>query len=319
MPGIDWEDFKFMQAIARAGSVRGAGELLQVHGSTVARHLEQLERRVGTRLFARTRRGMEITAAGAEVIEVLDRVADELEQVEQRLRLRGPRLDGSVVLALPALLASHLIVPYLDELLRQADIRLSLRTGPALEALQGGEADLALLLTDDPPQDLVGRPLGAVMATAYATPGVVEALTAGHSVPWIGPADPGSLSARARKRYYAHLAQGLEVDDSQVRLAVLVAGLGIGLLPCLLGDDGPTLQRVPGMEPLVAGEAWLFFRPESRGIAVIQSVTAFLQNLFERYRERLEGRAAGGDPPAGAGAGTTRRARNGKNRNGKNQ
>lgn len=307
MQGIDWDDFKFMQAIARAGSVRGAGEILRVHGSTVARHLEQLESRVGTRLFARTRRGMEITAAGAEVIEVLDRVADELEQVEQRLRIRGPRLDGSVALALPQMLASHLVIPHLEELLRQADIRLALRTGPALEALQRGEADLALLMTDDPPQDLIGRPLGAIMATAYATAEVVDAISAGQAVPWIGPADPGSLSARARKRYFASLTQGIEIDDPQVRLAAVEAGLGTGLLPCLLADPRPALHRAPGMEPLVAGEAWLFFRPESRGIAVIQTVSAFLQSLFERNRERLDGSTD--RPPPAQSAEPARRVR----------
>lgn len=294
---IDWDDFKFVQAVARAGSVRGAGELLRVHGSTVARHLDQLERRVGQRLFARTRRGMEITPAGAEVIEVLDRVAGELEQVERRLRSRGPRLDGHVGLAFSPVLGGHLVVPHLGDLLGQTGINVTLSAAPPLAALQAGAVDLALLVTDDPPGDLIGRPLGAVMCCAYGSAACLRRLDRGEPVNWVGQSDPESLSVRVHAQHFAALPPALDIEDVGLRMAALKAGLGIGLLPCLVADHVPELRRAGAMQPLVAGEAWLFFRPESRGVPVLQAVSSFLRNLFDRHRDRLEGRVAA--PPTG--------------------
>lgn len=281
---MDWDDFKFVQAVARTGSVRGAGELLRVHGSTVVRRLDQLERRLGTRLFVRTPGGMEITPAGAEVIGALDRVAGELEQVEHRLSARGRGPMGPVVLAVDAALAAEFLLPQLPSLFEaHADLHLVLAVCQALEKLQRGEADMVLMVTDDPPGDLIGRPLGAVMVCAY------EAI-AGRSVPrWIGSTDPESLSARLRARHFSDLPPGLVVEDQLLCSRALEAGLGVGLLPCYLGDAHPYLVRAGDMEPVAEGQVWLFTRPDSRGLSKIRVLSKFLQNLFAGHHSRLGG------------------------------
>ncbi|MEQ8859520.1 MAG: LysR family transcriptional regulator [Pseudomonadales bacterium] len=284
---MDWDDFKFVQAVAQTGSVRAAGERLQVHGSTVARHLDQLEQRLGIRLFARTPRGMQITAAGAEVIDALDRVAAELEMVERSLRARGPAVAGPVVLAATPALSAELVVPQLGDLYREhPDLNLRVITEPPLEALQRGVADMALCLSDDPPDDLVGRPLGRIMACAYAATGHRP----GDGGRWIGSADPASPSARVRLQHFPDLAPGTVVDDPALRAVALGAGLGVGLLPCYLGDVRPGLVRVGAADPVLQGEAWLFTRQDSRGVPRIQVLSAFLQSLFLQQRPRLEGR-----------------------------
>ena len=301
---MDWDDFKYVQAVAQTGSVRRAGELLNVHGSTVARHLDHLERRVGTRLFARTPQGMEITASGAQVIEVLDRVASELDQVERSLKSRGPLLTGPVALAAPATLAGDLVIPMLEELYRDhPEIELALPTGRALDVLQRGEADLALWMTDDPPEDLIGRPLATVMACAYGAPVYLRALEDGaRQGCWVGSAEAASLSERLRVRHFPELPLGLRLDDLMLRAAALEAGLGIGMLPCHLGDGRVRLTRAGPMEPVREGEVWLFTRPEARGVKRIQAVSAFLQDLFARHRPRLEGKRADEQARAPRGA-----------------
>lgn len=289
---MDWDDFKFVQAVAQTGSVRGAGELLKVHGSTVARRLDHLERRVGTRLFARTARGMQITAAGAQIIELLDRVAAELDQVERSLKARTAEVTGPVSLATPPGLAGELVIPHLDELYREhPDIELALWSGPALERLQQGQADLALWMTDDPPEDLIGRPLATVMGCAYATHSYLLALENGSvdQGRWVGSADPSSLSARVRMRHFPNLALGLRLEDVMLVVQALEAGLGIGLLPCHLGESSPNLVRAGEMRPIRVGEVWLFSRPEARGVPRIQAVSGFLQELFVEHRLLLEG------------------------------
>ena len=77
-------------------------------------------------------------------------------------------------------LARELLTPVLGRLLDDdPELDLALTSDPALALLQRGEADMALWLTDDPPEDLIGRPLGQVMACAYATPEYVAGTAAG--------------------------------------------------------------------------------------------------------------------------------------------
>lgn len=288
---MDWDDFKFVQAVARSGSVRGAGELLRVHGSTVVRRLDQLERRLGTRLFVRTPGGMEITPAGAEVIEALDRVAGELEQVERRLSVRGSAPMGPVVLAVDAALAAEFLVPQLPAMFdAHADLHLVLAVSQALEKLQRGAADMVLMVTDNPPGDLIGRPLGPVMVCAYQA-------TAGRrsAVPrWIGSTETESLSAHFRAEHFPDLPVGLVIEDQLLCSHALATGLGVGLLPCYLGDAHPHLVRAGTMEPVAQGQVWLFTRPDSRGLPNMRVVSTFLQNLFTGQRNRLSG---AGQPP----------------------
>lgn len=294
---LDWNDFKFVHAVVRTGSVRAAGELLRVHGSTVARHIDRLEDRMGTRLFARTSRGMEMTASAAEVVGMLDRAATELERVERELFLRRPGEDAPVTLAAPATLLGDLVIPWLPAFARQhPDVAIALTAAPALERLALGEAELALAVTDDPPEDLVGRPLGPLMVCAYAAPDCLAALASGAAVRWIGGGDPAGPAAVLRTRHFAELGPGLELEDPGLRAAALEAGLGIGVLPCHLGDPRSGLRRAVPAEPVRAGEVWLFSRAESRGVTRIQTVSGFLQERFARHRARLEGgTAAAGD------------------------
>src|SRR5688500_170580 len=61
---FDWDDARFFLAIARAGSVSGAGRNLRVQQSTVSRRLAGLEETLGARLFERTPDGYILTPAG---------------------------------------------------------------------------------------------------------------------------------------------------------------------------------------------------------------------------------------------------------------
>jgi DNA-binding transcriptional LysR family regulator len=285
---MDWDDFRYLRAVAQTGSVRSAGQLLCVHGSTVARRLAQLEQRLGAKLFARTAQGMELTPVAAGVLDKLQQVAAELEQVERSLQ-RDSAAPEPVRLALPRDLALRLVIPNLPDLYgHHPDLEVALQMGSAIQQLQEASADVAVCLTDDPPQDLVGRRLGSVMACPYAVPACLSRLDAPASGPcWVGPDHPGSLSATVRARYFPRLRQGLRLEDADLSAAALLAGLGVGLLPCHIGDSLDGLVRAG--EPVRAGEVWLLTRPESRGDSRIHSLSAFLQEVFVRARRALEG------------------------------
>ena len=75
---IDWDDFRFVLAIVRGGSVSAAAKQLSVDHATVIRRVDRLERHLSAKLFDRRKTGYLLTEAG-------QRVADSAEAMESTI------------------------------------------------------------------------------------------------------------------------------------------------------------------------------------------------------------------------------------------
>src|SRR6185437_3779462 len=57
----DWNDFRLLTAVLRAGSLTKAARSLGLSQATVSRQMDKLERNVGVRLLERSTSGAELT------------------------------------------------------------------------------------------------------------------------------------------------------------------------------------------------------------------------------------------------------------------
>src|ERR1044072_520130 len=81
---LSWDDFRFVKAIADSRSLAGAATSLGVNHSTVFRRLGQIERQLGSRLFERGRAGYALTPSGEEMVELAERVGDDITSFERK-------------------------------------------------------------------------------------------------------------------------------------------------------------------------------------------------------------------------------------------
>ena len=295
-PMSDWDDYRFFAAVARIGSVRGAAERLGVNASTVTRRLDALEDRLGVMLFTRSQRGLRLTPEGAQVVTRVDAIGDALGDIEAELKGRDQRLEGRIRLAVPDVLAVHFLLedlaPFLE---RYPGIDLELIPGYQNLDLNRAEADVAIRATADPPEGMVGRPLGRVALAAYGS----KRYVADHAVmvdlagaAWIDWAQRGEVMKRyedMRERYFPGVRVQLCCDQVMMQHAALRAHLGLGILPCMLGDDDDTLLRLPQMPPQVGPDLWLLMHPDLRGVKRVQEFCAFVVEVFERRAGQLLG------------------------------
>jgi len=70
---IDWDDVRYLLAVARESSVRAAPERLEVNHSTVLRRVAQLEERLGAQMFEKLPSGYRLTDAGRRTLNLLSR------------------------------------------------------------------------------------------------------------------------------------------------------------------------------------------------------------------------------------------------------
>src|SRR3954464_2588352 len=75
---LSWDDFRFVKAIADTRTLAGAAAELGVNHSTVFRRLAQIEARLGSRLFERSRSAYALTPCGEEMVRLAERMGEDI-------------------------------------------------------------------------------------------------------------------------------------------------------------------------------------------------------------------------------------------------
>jgi len=301
---MNWDDFRYFAAVARAGSVRGAAGELQVNPSTVTRRLEALESRLGVSLFLRTNAGLQITAEGADVAQQIDALGEQLSQLDAQLQGLNQRLAGKIRLAVPDVLAVGFVLADLAQFCAQHDeIELEIIPVHGNLDIANADVDVAVLATETPPDSMIGRPLYQVAVAAYGSRKYIAEHNAldpspgeGQSLAWIDWAARGevmSFYASLRQRYFAQSRVRIRCDQVFMQQTCIRVHMGVGLLPCFLSSDqelwpeSEQLLRLPQMPVQKSPTLWLLTHPELRNARRVQLLVSFLRDIFSTRRQAL--------------------------------
>lgn len=293
MQNLDWDNLRYFLAVTRSGSLSGAAKSLGVNHSTVLRRLSALEQRLDVRLFERFHTGYAMTQAGEELEEKLRAVAEQIELIERRLAGADAVLGGTIRITSTDTLVHGVLGPVLAEFRSlHPRIQLQVVVRNTFLSLTKREADVAVRPSNKPPENLVGRRVGSIQTAIYASKAYLRRaakakLPAGdwRAHPWIAPDE--SLGHLAQARWLAsHIApeQVALSADSLVAMADAVrAGVGLGLLLCLLAEPDPGLVRLAAPPPELDTQVWILTHPDLRKVRRIQALTDHLRDSLEKH------------------------------------
>ena len=163
MRGIDWSDLRFFLAVAEQGSLGGAARALGVNHTTVLRRISAIEQRLGLRLFDLLPSGYAMTAGGEILLSAAKQVEDTISSLERALAGQDLRLVGSLRVTTTDTLAASLMMPIISAFrTAHPGIDLELAISNAMFSLSKRDADVAVRPATHPPENLVGRRIGAV-------------------------------------------------------------------------------------------------------------------------------------------------------------
>ncbi|WP_163851242.1 LysR family transcriptional regulator [Pseudooceanicola aestuarii] len=103
------KDFQFIEAVARAGSIRKAAEDLHITASALNRRIQRFEEDFGTRIFERLPRGMRLNPAGELVIQHFRSQQSDLRRVQSLVADLGGERRGHVSIACSQALAPYFL------------------------------------------------------------------------------------------------------------------------------------------------------------------------------------------------------------------
>ncbi|MBY5928943.1 LysR family transcriptional regulator [Halomonas denitrificans] len=157
--------------VARHGSLRAAGEHLNLTSGAISRRLDALEDRLGVPLLLRTTRRVTLTDAGHAYLEQAVPALGILENAEQSLKGQQDHPAGTLRVSLPVNFGRLHIAPILpDFLIRYPDIRLEADFDDRfVDILESGH-DLAVRVGSLEDSRLVAFPLASDERLLVASP-----------------------------------------------------------------------------------------------------------------------------------------------------
>lgn len=246
---MDWDDLRYFTATARRGGLSGAARDLGVSPQTVGRRIAALEAEIGIPLFVRHPSGYRLTDDGRTLLIDSEAVEEAMARLHANAISRTGSVAGLVRLAAPETLTTHILLPGLRPLLdRYPALTLEIVTGIAPIGIARGEADIALRLVRPERGALTIRQVGRMEHALYASFGNDIDLAHARLVGWN---DAYDLPAARWLHQLTGRKPNVLVNSVAGQHAAIQAGIGIGVLPCFLGDGLVRLDAPPGpVEPL---------------------------------------------------------------------
>lgn len=295
---MDWDKLRIFHAVADAGSLTHAGDVLHLSQSAVSRQIRALEESLGTTLFHRHARGLILTEQGELLFEATSSMARKLDTTAARIRDSEEHVFGELKVTTTVGFGSLWLVPRLHKLYaKYPDLKIDLMLEERVLDLPMREADVAIRMKEPQQSDLIRRRLLTVRMRLFATPAYLAAkgtprrledLTP-HRLICQNPATPqvsaGAVMSQMLLSY--NMTSTLMVNNYFGVLQAVLADVGIGVLPDYLTEDFPDLIRV--LPDIESGEVPVFlaFPEELRQSRRVSAFRDFVLEEIQSYRRRM--------------------------------
>jgi DNA-binding transcriptional LysR family regulator len=296
---MDWDDLRFVLAVARTGSALRAARTLKVNQTTVMRRIAHIESDIGADLFESGQNGQTLTPLGESVAAAAEKIESEVLALQSAISARQRVLSGTVRFTSSEVFANRIVAPCLQLFRKQhPGVTVELVAEDRRLDLSRNEADVALRASSRPEgAGIVAQRLPDAAWSVYCSRGYAEE----HGV----PAGPNELNGHAAValdaamsnvppfQWLAQVAPNASVSARSNSLTNLVsavkAGLGVGALPCFVGDAETDLVRC--FQPIreLDSEVWLIVCEELKQAPHVRAFVDFLAAHVHGMKKQLSG------------------------------
>ncbi|KPA89372.1 MULTISPECIES: LysR family transcriptional regulator [Pseudomonas] len=281
---VTHSDLHLVLALVRGRTLARAAEQLQVDVSTVFRAIRKLEANLEVALFDKNRRGYTPTESAKAIAEQAERAEQALETARIALAHGENVISGTVRLTCTDAVLRSLLLPGLSTLMpRYPAISLEIATSNNFASLSRRDADIALRLSNSPPEHLVGRRLGKssyfVCGHASFREGYRQSPT---EQPWIAPNDSLAehISVVWRQQVYPGLVPRYRCSSMSSVGGLVGAGLGVAALPDFMVNSLEGVERLSGPLEGCDTDIWLLTRPDNLSLRSVQILFDEMANLL---------------------------------------
>ncbi|MGC1505801.1 MAG: LysR family transcriptional regulator [Sulfitobacter sp.] len=252
MHNENWDDLRFVLAVAETGSVLQAAKHLGVNHATVLRRVAVFEERHETTLFERTSQGYHLIADRAHVIRAAHAAEAAMQEVHRLANGGRLTLQGTVRVTSTDTLCGLVLPQFVAALqAEEKNLAITLLSNNSYLDFSLEQATIAVRPSVQLAEDMVGDIATELSLAAYADDreqknwlGLSGPLTRSVAGKWVDENVPADLLT-------------LAADSFLTLQAVAALGHGIAVLPCYVGDSDQRLVRLPDVMPVLSVPLWV--------------------------------------------------------------
>jgi len=282
---FDWNQARAFLVTAEKGSFSAAASVLQLTQPTISRQIAAFEAELSIALFEKSGRGMTLTPAGHDLLAHARTMGEAAISLSLAASGKSTSLQGDVCISSSEITAAYLL-PGLVMKINQdyPEIRIEIVASNDVSDLRRREADIAVRAFRPTQLDLIVKSIGIQHWGLYASPRYVE----NH-----GPLETHKELERANyigfdssnKLIDQFASQGIEITQQNVSvitenmlvgIELIKAGTGIGVVPIVVGENLPNIERIAGKLIEFEVENWLVSHRELRTNQRVRAVFDYL-------------------------------------------
>ena len=146
--------------VAQRGSLSAAAREEGITPAMVGRRIDQLEGRLGVKLFKRSTRKVTLTPEGATFYEDCHRLLDDLRSAEDSLMVGARSASGRLIVTAPTAFGRKHIAPHLPAFISEhPNLSITLHLSERMVDLKNERFDLAIRIADLKSADLIAAKL----------------------------------------------------------------------------------------------------------------------------------------------------------------
>jgi len=291
---FDWDDVRFFLELHRSGRLLTAAKRLNTTHSTVARHIERIERTLGAALFVQQAQGYELTPAGNALLRHAEAMENSALMAQEEITQSIMPL-GKIRLGAAEGIGICFLTPRMPQLFeRYPGLQVELVAVPRFVNILNREAEISIHLERPEADMLITRKLSDYRLGLYAS---AEYLAAAPALEhrdqlsqhqWIGYVDDLLFSQQLLLLNSFCRSPNVVFRSTSVLAQQLAAhaGLGIAVLPQYMAAGDTRLRRVLPTES-IQRTYWISTRKELHKSVRLRVVWDFLMELCVRESSLL--------------------------------
>ncbi len=228
-------DLEIFARVVTAGSMSAAGRELDLSPAVVSKRISHLEAQLGTRLFHRTTRQLQLTEAGRGFHDRVVQILATVEEAKAFVSSGHERAGGALKITAPTAFSRMHIAPYLGRFMKQyPDLSIEIiATDHMLDIVREG-IDVAIRIAPLDDSSLVAQQLAPCRRIFCASPEYLEEhgtpnkladlpshkVIVENNLPWRLQGPEGLVSLK--------LSSEIKTNSGEIVHQALIAGCGIG-------------------------------------------------------------------------------------------
>lgn len=278
----DWDDLQTVLALGRAGTMKGAAQVLGVSETTVSRRIQKISRGDVAQLFSRDGQRWLPSKLGMQLIGFAETVEKQILEADAVFDTRRSGVTGELRLSSISFVNTYFIGPRIIEFQRDhPDLLISLEASDDRVSLAYREADVALRLARPSEGRLIGKRIARIPIAAAVRRGVNPAR-------WVGLSETLDWTPEMQlgQRHYGK-KPFFRIDSFDGILQIIIASDYGGIVPtCMLQRRKTDVVTISAP---VDRELWLTYHEDLRNSAKIRALIDWLSVLIPNSNRCLCG------------------------------